>query len=429
MTVKIITLGCKVNQYESQAMLEALLAAGFTQASPDEAAGVVVVNSCTVTAQSDHKVRQALRRAKKDNPGAVTVLTGCMPQAFPDAAAALLEADIVLGNTKRSDLVPRLQEFLATKQRVVDIAPHVAGEPFEPLHVSEFHGRTRAFLKIQDGCDRFCAYCIIPYARGRVRSKALEDIRQEVAQLGQAGYKEVVLTGINLSAYGQEFGLHLCDAIEAACATPGIERVRLGSLEPEQLSEDVIRRMAKQKKLCPQFHLSLQSGCDATLKRMNRHYTADEYRTIVRNLRAAFENAAITTDIMVGFAGETDEEFAKSLAFAEEIAFAKVHVFAYSRRPGTRAYDMGDQLTNAVKEARSHEMIRVTTATQQAFFKAQIGRTEEVLFEREIQKGVWEGYSMNYTPVAVASGTSLAGEIRAVRIESCTDTHCMGVVL
>lgn len=429
MTVKIITLGCKVNQYESQAMLEALLAAGFTQAAPDEAAGVVVVNSCTVTAQSDHKVRQALRRAKKDNPGAVTVLTGCMPQAFPDAAAALLEADIVLGNTKRSDLVPRLQEFLATKQRVVDIAPHVTGEPFEPLHVSEFHGRTRAFLKIQDGCDRFCAYCIIPYARGRVRSKALEDIRQEVAQLGQAGYKEVVLTGINLSAYGQEFGLHLCDAIEAACATPGIERVRLGSLEPEQLSEDVIRRMAKQKKLCPQFHLSLQSGCDATLKRMNRHYTADEYRTIVRNLRAAFENAAITTDIMVGFAGETDEEFAKSLAFAEEIAFAKVHVFAYSRRPGTRAYDMGDQLTNAVKEARSHEMIRVTTATQQAFFKAQIGRTEEVLFEREIQKGVWEGYSMNYTPVAVASGTSLAGEIRSVRIESCTDTHCMGAVL
>lgn len=429
MTVKIITLGCKVNQYESQAMLEALLAAGFTQAAPDEAAGVVVVNSCTVTAQSDHKVRQALRRAKKDNPGAVTVLTGCMPQAFPDAAAALLEADIVLGNTKRSDLVPRLQEFLATKQRVVDIAPHVTGEPFEPLHVSEFHGRTRAFLKIQDGCDRFCAYCIIPYARGRVRSKALEDIRQEVAQLGQAGYKEVVLTGINLSAYGQEFGLHLCDAIEAACATPGIERVRLGSLEPEQLSEDVIRRMAKQKKLCPQFHLSLQSGCDATLKRMNRHYTADEYRTIVRNLRAAFENAAITTDIMVGFAGETDEEFAESLAFAEEIAFAKVHVFAYSRRPGTRAYDMGDQLTNAVKEARSHEMIRVTTATQQAFFKAQIGRTEEVLFEREIQKGVWEGYSMNYTPVAVASGTSLAGEIRSVCIESCTDTHCMGVVL
>ena len=352
-----------------------------------------------------------------------------LAQAVPEDARRLEEADIILGTSNRKRLVPDLLAFLSARQRIIDIAPHTNDEKFENLNVENFTGRTRAFVKIEDGCNRFCSYCIIPYARGRVRSKPLEDLKAELAGLGANGYKEVVLTGINLSAYGQEFGLHLCDAIEAACATPGIERVRLGSLEPEQLSEDVIRRMAKQKKLCPQFHLSLQSGCDATLKRMNRHYTADEYRTIVRNLRAAFENAAITTDIMVGFAGETDEEFAESLAFAEEIAFAKVHVFAYSRRPGTRAYDMGDQLTNAVKEARSPEMIRVTTATQQAFFKAQIGRTEEVLFEREIQKGVWEGYSMNYTPVAVASGTSLAGEIRSVRIESCTDTHCMGVVL
>ena len=426
MKAKVITLGCKVNQYESEAMLSSLLQHGFAAAEDKETADVVILNSCTVTAESDRKVRQIFRRAKKDNPDAVMVLTGCMAQAFPEDARRLEEADIILGTSNRKRLVPDLLAFLSARQRIIDIAPHTNDEKFENLNVENFTGRTRAFVKIEDGCNRFCSYCIIPYARGRVRSKPLEDLKAELAGLGANGYKEVVLTGINLSAYGQEFGLHLCDAIEAACATPGIERVRLGSLEPEQLSEDVIRRMAKQKKLCPQFHLSLQSGCDATLKRMNRHYTADEYRTIVRNLRAAFENAAITTDIMVGFAGETDEEFAESLAFAEEIAFAKVHVFAYSRRPGTRAYDMGDQLTNAVKEARSHEMIRVTTATQQAFFKAQIGRTEEVLFEREIQKGVWEGYSMNYTPVAVASGTSLAGEIRSVRIESCTDTHCMG---
>ena len=416
MTVKIITLGCKVNQYESQAMLEALLAAGFTQAAPDEAAGVVVVNSCTVTAQSDHKVRQALRRAKKDNPGAVTVLTGCMPQAFPDAAAALLEADIVLGNTKRSDLVPRLQEFLATKQRVVDIAPHVTGEPFEPLHVSEFHGRTRAFLKIQDGCDRFCAYCIIPYARGRVRSKALEDIRQEVAQLGQAGYKEVVLTGINLPAYGKELGLHLCDAVDAACEAPGIQRVRLGSLEPEQLTPEVIARMASQDKLCPQFHLSLQSGCDATLRRMNRHYTTGEYRQIVRDLRRAFPGCAITTDIMVGFAGETQEEFEASLAFAQEMAFAKVHVFAYSRRPGTRAYTMADQVENRVKEERSRRMIAVTKATQQAFLQAQVGQVEEVLFEQQKARGLWEGYTPNYTHVLLPSGEDLGGRVLPVRL-------------
>lgn len=426
MKVKMITLGCKVNQYESEAMLSSLLKNGFTAAADDEQADVVVLNSCTVTAESDRKVRQIFRRAKKDNPDAVMVLSGCMAQAFPEDAQRLEEADIILGTSNRARLLPDLLTFLSTRQRIVDIEPHTNGETFERLQVENFSGRTRAFVKIEDGCNRFCSYCIIPYARGRVRSKPLEDLKAELHALADNGFREVVLTGINLSAYGQEFGLHLCDAIEAACAVPGIARVRLGSLEPEQLSEPVIRRMAKQEKLCPQFHLSLQSGCDATLRRMNRHYTADEYRTIVRNLRAAFDNAAITTDIMVGFAGETEEEFAASLAFAKEIAFAKVHVFAYSRRPGTCAYDMGDQVTNAVKESRSHAMIRATTETQRTFFDTQVGRTEQVLFERAVQPGVYEGYSMNYTPVLAASGTSLAGQIRTVRIESNAGTHCIG---
>ena len=426
MKVKMITLGCKVNQYESEAMLSSLLKNGFTAAADDEQADVVVLNSCTVTAESDRKVRQIFRRAKKDNPDAVMVLSGCMAQAFPEDAQRLEEADIILGTSNRARLLPDLLTFLSTRQRIVDIEPHTNGETFERLQVENFSGRTRAFVKIEDGCNRFCSYCIIPYARGRVRAQPLEDLKAELHALADNGFREVVLTGINLSAYGQEFGLHLCDAIEAACAVPGIARVRLGSLEPEQLSEPVIRRMAKQEKLCPQFHLSLQSGCDATLRRMNRHYTADEYRTIVRNLRAAFDNAAITTDIMVGFAGETDEEFAASLAFAREIAFAKAHVFAYSRRPGTRAYDMGDQVTNAVKESRSHAMIRATTETQRTFFDTQVGRTEQVLFERAVQPGVYEGYSMNYTPVLAASGTSLAGQIRTVRIESNAGTHCIG---
>ncbi|MGI6274559.1 MAG: tRNA (N(6)-L-threonylcarbamoyladenosine(37)-C(2))-methylthiotransferase MtaB [Acutalibacteraceae bacterium] len=426
MKVKMITLGCKVNQYESEAMLSSMLKNGFTAAADNEQADVVVLNSCTVTAESDRKVRQIFRRAKKDNPDAVMVLSGCMAQAFPEDAQRLEEADIILGTSNRARLLPDLLTFLSTRQRIVDIEPHTNGETFERLQVENFSGRTRAFVKIEDGCNRFCSYCIIPYARGRVRSKPLEDLKAELHALADNGFREVVLTGINLSAYGQEFGLHLCDAIEAACAVPGIARVRLGSLEPEQLSEPVIRRMAKQEKLCPQFHLSLQSGCDATLRRMNRHYTADEYRTIVRNLRAAFDNAAITTDIMVGFAGETEEEFAASLAFAREIAFAKVHVFAYSRRPGTRAYDMGDQVTNAVKESRSHAMIRATTETQRAFFDTQVGRTEQVLFERAVQPGVYEGYSMNYTPVLAASGTSLAGQIRTVRIESNAGTYCIG---
>ena len=426
MKVKVITLGCKVNQYESEAMLSSLLKNGFTVAEDKEKADVVLLNSCTVTAESDRKVRQLFRRAKKDNPDAVMVLSGCMAQAFPNDAERLEEADIILGTSNRKRLLPHLMTFLSTRQRIIDIEPHTNDEKFERLQVDSFTGRTRAFVKIEDGCNRFCSYCIIPYARGRVRSKPLEDLKAEIQALAAHGFKEVVLTGINLSAYGQEFGLHLCDAIEAACAVDGIERVRLGSLEPEQLSEDVIRRMAKQPKLCQQFHLSLQSGCDATLKRMNRHYTADDYRTIVKNLRAAFENVAITTDIMVGFAGETDEEFTSSLAFAEEIAFAKVHVFAYSRRPGTKAYNMGDQLTNAVKEQRSREMIRATTETQKKFFTEQVGRTESVLFEREIIPGVYEGYSMNYTPVIAASGKDISGEILDVRIESYNDTHCVG---
>ena len=426
MNVKFITLGCKVNQVESEAMREALLAGGFQEAAEGQTADVVVVNSCTVTAVSDQKARQALRREKKRNPGAVAVLTGCWPQAFPQEAEDFLEADIVLGTTRRAALLPKILEYLSTKQRIVDIAPHEKGEKFEKLTISAMHGRTRAFLKIEDGCDRFCSYCIIPYARGRVRSKPLEDIKAEAALLGDHGYREVVLTGINLPAYGKDLGLHLCDAVEAACAAPGIARVRLGSLEPEQLTPEVIARMAKQEKLCPQFHLSLQSGCDTTLKRMNRHYTTAEYRQIVRNLRQAFPNCAITTDIMVGFAGETEEEFAASLAFAKEIAFAKVHVFAYSRRPGTRAYDMPGQVTNKVKEDRSRQMIAATLATQRDFFAAQVGRVEEVLFEQEREKNVYEGYTRNYTPVRAASAVPLQGQVLPVEITQALEDCCLG---
>ena len=426
MNVKFITLGCKVNQVESEAMREALLAGGFQEAAEGQTADVVVVNSCTVTAVSDQKARQALRREKKRNPGAVAVLTGCWPQAFPQEAEDFLEADIVLGTTRRAALLPKILEYLSTKQRIVDIAPHEKGEKFEKLTISAMHGRTRAFLKIEDGCDRFCSYCIIPYARGRVRSKPLEDIKAEAALLGDHGYREVVLTGINLPAYGKDLGLHLCDAVEAACAAPGIARVRLGSLEPEQLTPEVIARMAKQEKLCPQFHLSLQSGCDTTLKRMNRHYTTAEYRQIVRNLRQAFPNCAITTDIMVGFAGETQEEFAASLAFAKEIAFAKVHVFAYSRRPGTRAYDMPGQVTNKVKEERSRQMIAATLATQRDFFAAQVGRVEEVLFEQEREKNVYEGYTRNYTPVRAASAVPLQGQVLPVEITQALEDCCLG---
>ncbi|HEX2985897.1 MAG TPA: tRNA (N(6)-L-threonylcarbamoyladenosine(37)-C(2))-methylthiotransferase MtaB [Caproiciproducens sp.] len=428
MKASIITLGCKVNQYESQAMLNQLVSAGITASDEAENNDIVIVNSCTVTSMSDHKVRQMLHRARHKNPDAVLVLTGCMPQAFPEAAQAIQEADVILGNSNRSSLLPDIMKFLSSHQRIIDIVPHEKAPGFESMSVNRFFERTRAFIKIEDGCNRFCSYCIIPYARGRVRSKPIDQLKQEINEISNNGYKEIVLTGINLSAYGQEIGLHLCDAVEAACKPEKIARVRLGSLEPEQLSEPVIERLSRQKKLCPQFHLSLQSGCDKTLKRMNRHYTTDEYRVIVKNLRTAFENAAITTDIMVGFPGETEEEFEQSLAFAQEIGFAKVHVFAYSRRPGTKADTAPDQIAQQVKEQRSRRMIELTQETKKQFYKKQIGRAEPVLFERECEKGVFEGYSENYTPVKVHSGKDIGGQILPVKITEALDDCCLAKI-
>ena len=427
MKVSTITLGCKVNQYETQAMLNQLLQGGFSACQTGEDADIILLNSCTVTSTSDHKVKQTLHKARREHPHAVIVLTGCMPQAFPELAEDLTDADIVLGNSNRSSLLPHILQYLSTRQRIIDIVPHQTKEKFESMSVENFYERTRAFIKIQDGCNRFCSYCIIPYARGRVRSKPLDDLIAEVTQLSEKGYKEIVLTGINLSAFGQDINLHLCDAVEAVCAINGIERVRLGSLEPEQLSEDVIIRLSKQQKLCPQFHLSLQSGCDETLKRMNRHYTTEEYRTIVQNLRNAFDNAAITTDIMVGFPGETEEEFMQSLEFAKEISFSKVHVFAYSQRPGTKACNAPNQITKKVKETRSKQMMHVTNQTKQAFLNQQCGTIQDVLVEREISPNLYEGYTANYTPVQFHSDKNLCGQLVAVHITKANENDCYGI--
>ena len=427
MKVSTITLGCKVNQYETQAMLNQLLQGGFSACQTGEDADIILLNSCTVTSTSDHKVKQTIHKARREHPHAVIVLTGCMPQAFPELAEDLTDADIVLGNSNRSSLLPHILQYLSTRQRIIDIVPHQTKEKFESMSVENFYERTRAFIKIQDGCNRFCSYCIIPYARGRVRSKPLDDLIAEVTQLSEKGYKEIVLTGINLSAFGQDINLHLCDAVEAVCAINGIERVRLGSLEPEQLSEDVIIRLSKQQKLCPQFHLSLQSGCDETLKRMNRHYTTEEYRTIVQNLRNAFDNAAITTDIMVGFPGETEEEFMQSLEFAKEISFSKVHVFAYSQRPGTKACNAPNQITKKVKETRSKQMMHVTNQTKQAFLNQQCGTIQDVLVEREINTNLYEGYTANYTPVQFHSDKNLCGQLVAVHITKANENDCYGI--
>ena len=421
------TLGCKVNQYETQAMRRLLEEQGYETAEfevgqPDVGEAMLVINSCTVTGESDRKLRQLLRRCRREHPQAVLVLTGCFPQAFPSDAEALPEPDVILGNAARRELPERLQQFANEKRRVVAIAPH--GKAYESLSICEFQGRTRAFVKIEDGCDRFCSYCIIPYARGRVRSKPLAELEIEVEQLAKQGYAEIVLVGINLTAYGKDTGDTICDAVEAAARPQGVQRVRLGSIEPDHLNDKVIARLAACKKLCPQFHLALQSGCDATLKRMNRHYTTAEYRDLCQKLRVAFPNCAITTDIMVGFPGETEEEFARSLAFAEEIGFSRMHCFPYSRRPGTPAAKALNQVPNAEKARRNKLMMAMAERGRERYESALVGKTVTVLTETELPDGRVDGYTDTYVPVIVSGCT--AGELVNVRITAYENGMCLG---
>ena len=428
MKAAFYTLGCKVNQYETEVLAAEFSKSGYEIVPPEEVADVYVINSCTVTATGDRKSRQILRRLRRRNPHAVIALTGCFPQAFPEEARSLPEADVIRGTQNRLKLLDDIHTVMNSGVRIVDILPHARGEQFEAMNAQRFHERTRAFVKIEDGCDKYCAYCIIPKARGPIRSKPPADLKTELARLSEEGYREVVLVGINLSSYGKEIGKTLTDAVELACAADGIERVRLGSLEPELLTDEDIARLAKQPKFCPQFHLSLQSGCTDTLRRMNRHYTAAEYAETVCKIRQAFENPSITTDIMVGFPGETEAEFAASLAFVRKIGFARAHVFAYSRRKGTRADRMEGQLSRSAKEERSAQMIAAAAETEAAFLQTQIGRTEPVLFETRTTDGFYEGYTPNYVSVRVQSDQKLSGQILPVRITGAEKEYCLGSI-
>ena len=428
MKIFIITFGCKVNQYESQSILEKFYSDGCTKAESVKDADVVVVNSCTVTAESDKKVKKALHKIRKENNSAVIVLTGCMPQAFPAQVESINEVDIILGNNNKNNILKYVLDFINNRSKIIKIENFVEKSNLKSTPINDFDERTRAFLKIEDGCNRFCSYCIIPYARGRVRSKPLEDILFETKNLAQKGYKEIVLVGINLSAYGTDIGINLCDAIEKVCSVEGIKRVRLGSLEPEQMDEITIKRLSKQKKLCPQFHLSLQSGCNETLKRMNRPYTAEEYFTIVQNLRKHFKNASITTDVMVGFAGETEEEFEKSLNFVKKVEFSKVHVFAYSVRSGTRAAEFENQVEPNKKKRRSQIMIDEAAESRIKFLNSQVGKIEPVLYERRDKNGFFEGYTSNYTPVKinVNEKLDLHSKIILTELMQAESDYCLG---
>ena len=429
MRAAFYTLGCKVNQYETQIMTQQFAAYGYDIVDSGDHADVYVINSCTVTASGDKKTRQMIHRIKRENPGAVIAMTGCFPQAFPEEAQKLSEVDVLVGAGEKKKVLDYVNEYLQKGERIVRITPHTRDEGFEQMSAGSFLERTRAFVKIQDGCEHYCSYCIIPYARGFNRSKPLEELKQELIDLSLQGYREVVLVGIDLSSYGKDLGCHLVDAVQLACGIPGIERVRLGSLEPLMLTDRNLSILAALPKFCPQFHLSLQSGCDATLKRMNRHYDTAFYRELVARIRRQFDNPSITTDIMVGFPGETEEEFEQSLAFAREIGFAKVHVFAYSVRPGTRAARMPDQLTHQQKEQRSRQMTAVTEESRRQFLQGQVGLEEEVLIETETLNGMQHGYTKNYTPVCVRAQEDLSGRICRVRVVEAEGDYCIGTIL
>lgn len=427
MRVCFYTLGCKVNQNETGALAQLFEHSGFTVVEEGSGADVYVVNSCTVTNFGDQKSRRWLRRAKRENPGAVTVLTGCYPQAFPDEAAAIAEADVVTGSGNRRAILSAVQRVLdGDAERVVEIRPHEKGERFEELPMDKFADHTRAFVKVEDGCSRRCAYCVIPRARGAVRSRSEASILDELHRLAAAGYREVVLTAISLPSYGRDTGTGLAELVEHAAAVPGIARIRLGSLDPDLLTGEDIARLAAVKKLCPQFHLSLQSGSSKTLRAMRRPYTAAQYAAVADRLRAAFgvQNVSLTTDVIVGFPGETEADFEESMRFVVSQGFLKVHVFPYSRREGTPAFEFPDQIPEHEKEARSRRMTEAVEAVRAAQAAAMQGRTAEVLLETPLSATLFTGYTRQYLPVAVNAPGCQSGEIVGVRLGAWDGRRC-----
>ena len=412
------TLGCKVNQYETEAMTELFKKKNYEIVDFSESADVYVINTCSVTNIGDRKSRQMIRRAKKTNPNAVIAVTGCYAQTAPDEVLSIEGVNLVIGTKERASIVERVED-LTTGSSVNGVGDIMTNHEFEELRINSYEGRTRAYIKIQEGCNQFCSYCIIPYARGPVRSRREESVLDEVRELVKNGFSEIILVGIHVASYGADLGdTSLADLILKVDKIEGVKRIRLSSIEPMTLNHDFIEKISKSKKLCRHFHISLQSGCDATLKRMNRKYTTAEFAGIVKGLREAFEGAAITTDIMVGFPGETDEEFSETLKFIDEIKFADAHVFQYSRRRGTPAAKRPDQIAPEIKEKRSREVIERTKKHRDEFLSGFIGKTMPVLFERRVKSGEYEGKTDNYITVRVKSSGELDGQICDVIMEN-----------
>lgn len=422
-------LGCKVNAYEVEAMQQLLEEAGYEIVPFEPGADVYVINTCTVTNIADRKSRQMLHKAKKMNPDAIVVATGCYVQTDTEKLDKDEAVDLILGNNQKKNIVEALEDYEKEHHKLSRVIKINQTKEYESLAISRTAEHVRAYMKVQDGCNQFCTYCIIPYARGRVRSRDMENVLEEARTLAETGYQEVVLTGIHLSSYGVDFPedkkADLLTLIEAVHKIEGIKRIRLGSLEPGIITEEFVKRLSELPKVCPHFHLSLQSGCDATLERMNRRYRSGEYRERCEILRKYYENPALTTDVIVGFPGETEEDFESSLAFVKEIHFYETHIFPYSRRQGTKAAAMKEQLTEAAKKARSEKMLSVNRERMAEYEKSLEGKTLEILLEEECEIGgktYYLGHSREYVRTAVEKRDGLSvNDIVTVKAESFPD--------
>lgn len=434
MKVAFSTLGCRVNVYESEAMIEKFVRDGYEVVDFSEVADVYVINTCSVTNTGDKKSRQIIGRARRLNPEAIIAVVGCYSQIAPKEVSAIEGVDVVLGTRNKGDVVYYVNKARDEKKVQIQVGAVLKNKKFENLEIEDYRDKTRAFLKIQDGCNRFCTYCLIPYTRGAVCSKDFNIVLNEVRQLAEKGFKEVILSGIHTASYGVDLegNVSLVSLLEEIEKIDGIERVRIGSIEPSFFSDDVVEKCKRMKKLCPQFHLSLQSGCNSTLKRMNRRYTAEEYERIVNVLRNNLEDVSITTDVIVGFPGETDEEFNETYDFLNRIKLTKTHVFKFSPRTGTKAADMENQVDGNKKEERSKRLIELNNKNEADFTEGLIGKEVDVLIEQEVknEEGIFEGYTRNYVKVHVNGiKNNYIGKIIKVKILSSKGDYAIGKVV
>ena len=429
--VAFYTLGCKVNQYETEAMLELFEKEGYEKAETEDYADVYVINTCTVTHMSDRKSRQYIRRMKKKNPDAIIAVVGCYSQVSPEEILSIDEVNLVMGTNDRKKIVEEVKKIDASR-KISTVDDIMKVKAFEEIEINKTNGKTRAFLKIQDGCDRYCSYCIIPYARGRVRSRDLESIVKEVENLAANGYKEVVLTGIHVASYGKdikETDIKLLDVIKQINNIEGIERIRLSSVEPILFTDEFVEAVSAMDKVCPHYHLSLQSGCDETLKRMKRRYTTEEYKTIVDRLRAAIPNVSITTDVIVGFPGETNEEFDKTYQFLKDIELTHMHIFKYSPRKGTPAATMENQVDPSTKHERSEKLLQLNEENFKKFGQKMLDKEFNVLFEQKVGDNKFEGLTENYVKVIVESDKDLSEQILKVKITDVKNEFLEGILV